>query len=215
MTNLNFPRVPHGMRIFVPHTSPVHPQKHFDFKMDTENTSSLRYTKTSPVVVEVGAVPFPDTFDSEHTSRKQFAKQHLVCHRRHQLTISLILTSIAICMGLLRMLKLLETLQVIRNTLKFELPSLTRMIQLCPACADSSDNADYRTLYVCGPWLQPSIVITSIVAQLVSFPVGKAWGRYMPDWKFNLFGLSIHLNPSPFNIKEHTLITVYHPRISD
>jgi hypothetical protein len=62
---------------------------------------------------------------------------------------------------------------------------------------------------------QPSIVITSIVTQLVSFPVGKAWGRYMPNWKFNLFGLSVHLNPSPFNIKEHTLITVSHPPISD
>jgi hypothetical protein len=61
---------------------------------------------------------------------------------------------------------------------------------------------------------QPSIVITSIVAQLVSFPVGKAWGKYMPNWGFNLFGLPIQLNPSPFNIKEHTLITVYHPLLA-
>ena len=58
---------------------------------------------------------------------------------------------------------------------------------------------------------QPSIVITSIVAQLVSFPVGKAWGKYMPNWEFSLFGLPIQLHPSPFNIKEHTLITVYRP----
>lgn len=55
---------------------------------------------------------------------------------------------------------------------------------------------------------RPSIVITSIVAQLLSFPVGRAWGRYMPDWKFKFLGRVIEINPGPFNIKEHTLIIV-------
>jgi hypothetical protein len=55
---------------------------------------------------------------------------------------------------------------------------------------------------------RPSIVITSIVAQLLSFPVGRAWGKYMPAWEFTLFGKRYSLNPGPFNIKEHTLIVV-------
>jgi OPT oligopeptide transporter protein len=58
---------------------------------------------------------------------------------------------------------------------------------------------------------RPSIVITSIVAQLLSFPIGKAWDRYMPALQFNIFGRTIHLNPCPFNIKEHTLIIVSPP----
>jgi len=55
---------------------------------------------------------------------------------------------------------------------------------------------------------RPSIVITAIVAQLLSFPLGKAWGRFMPAWKLTVFGHTLHLNPGPFNIKEHTLIVV-------
>lgn len=55
---------------------------------------------------------------------------------------------------------------------------------------------------------RPSIVITSIVAQLLSFPVGKAWESYMPAREFTLFGKTFSLNPGPFNIKEHTLIVV-------
>jgi len=55
---------------------------------------------------------------------------------------------------------------------------------------------------------RPSITITSIVAQLLSFPVGKAWEKLMPNWKIRLFGHTFELNPCPFNIKEHTLIVV-------
>jgi hypothetical protein len=55
---------------------------------------------------------------------------------------------------------------------------------------------------------RPSIVVTSIVAQVLSFPVGRAWGRYMPARRFKFFGRIIDLNPCPFNIKEHTLIIV-------
>ncbi|KAK7685221.1 hypothetical protein QCA50_011584 [Cerrena zonata] len=50
----------------------------------------------------------------------------------------------------------------------------------------------------------PSIQMTSIVAQLMSYPVGRFWARYFP--RFSLFGL--HLNPGPFTIKEHVLITI-------
>jgi OPT oligopeptide transporter protein len=55
---------------------------------------------------------------------------------------------------------------------------------------------------------RPSIIITSFVAQLLSFPVGKAWEKFMPAWEFKILGRTVSLNPGPFNIKEHTLITV-------
>lgn len=50
----------------------------------------------------------------------------------------------------------------------------------------------------------PSVTITSSVAQLLSFPVGLLWAKFVPQWKI----LGISLNPGPFNIKEHVLITV-------
>jgi len=55
---------------------------------------------------------------------------------------------------------------------------------------------------------RPSIIISSIVAQLLSYPVGKAWDKFIPNWEIRLFGRSLHLNPIPFNIKEHALIVV-------
>ncbi|KAF2141064.1 uncharacterized protein K452DRAFT_327313 [Aplosporella prunicola CBS 121167] len=54
----------------------------------------------------------------------------------------------------------------------------------------------------------PSITISSLVAQLVSYPVGKLWEKCMPDRQFNVFGLKFNLNPGPFNVKEHTIIVV-------
>ncbi|KAF7791994.1 hypothetical protein EIP86_003021 [Pleurotus ostreatoroseus] len=50
----------------------------------------------------------------------------------------------------------------------------------------------------------PSITISGIVAQLLSFPVGRLWAHFMPRVK--VFGVS--LNPGPFTVKEHVLITV-------
>jgi hypothetical protein len=43
-----------------------------------------------------------------------------------------------------------------------------------------------------------------LVAQLLSFPLGRLWARWMPMLK--IFGHS--LNPGEFSIKEHVLITV-------
>ena len=54
----------------------------------------------------------------------------------------------------------------------------------------------------------PSIVITAIVAQLVSFWVGKGWAAVMPSREFTTFGRKWSLNRGPFNIKEHTVITI-------
>ncbi|KAI9373031.1 OPT oligopeptide transporter protein-domain-containing protein [Aspergillus egyptiacus] len=47
---------------------------------------------------------------------------------------------------------------------------------------------------------QPSVTISALVAQLIAYPIGCAWARWMPlGW----------LNPDRhFNIKEHALITI-------
>ncbi|KAA1477025.1 small oligopeptide transporter [Dentipellis sp. KUC8613] len=50
----------------------------------------------------------------------------------------------------------------------------------------------------------PSILVSGLVAQLVAFPMGRLWARVMP--RFAIFGVSI--NPGPFTIKEHVLVTV-------
>ncbi|KAJ7768751.1 OPT oligopeptide transporter protein-domain-containing protein [Mycena olivaceomarginata] len=50
----------------------------------------------------------------------------------------------------------------------------------------------------------PSVNVGPVVAQLIAFPIGSTWARWMPD--ISLFG--IKLNPGPFTIKEHVLIIV-------
>ena len=50
----------------------------------------------------------------------------------------------------------------------------------------------------------PSVTINAIVAQLLSFPVGRAAAAWLPDWKI----LGVSINPGPFTVKEHVLITV-------
>lgn len=39
-------------------------------------------------------------------------------------------------------------------------------------------------------------------------PVGKFLEKVLPDWGFTLFGTRHSLNPGPFNLKEHMLITI-------
>lgn len=50
----------------------------------------------------------------------------------------------------------------------------------------------------------PSVYISGLVAQLLSFPMGRAWAAWMPRVK--IFGTE--LNPGPFTIKEHVLVVV-------
>ncbi|KAF8258410.1 OPT oligopeptide transporter protein-domain-containing protein [Lactarius quietus] len=50
----------------------------------------------------------------------------------------------------------------------------------------------------------PSVVIDAYIPLLVGFPIGKLWERYVPN--MTLFG--VELNPGPFTIKEHVIITV-------
>ncbi|OAA72327.1 small oligopeptide transporter, OPT family [Cordyceps fumosorosea ARSEF 2679] len=52
------------------------------------------------------------------------------------------------------------------------------------------------------------ISISSTVVQLVAYPLGCFWARVMPAKTFHLFGRTFELNPGPFNVKEHTIITM-------
>ncbi|TVY39988.1 Sexual differentiation process protein [Lachnellula subtilissima] len=54
----------------------------------------------------------------------------------------------------------------------------------------------------------PNFALSSLICQLVAYPIGCAWARWLPEWEFNWFGLKWKLNPGPFNMKEHTVITV-------
>jgi hypothetical protein len=48
----------------------------------------------------------------------------------------------------------------------------------------------------------PAVSVGGLVAQLLSFPVGRAWAQFMP--KVKIFGISV--NPGPFTVKEHVRI---------
>ncbi len=50
----------------------------------------------------------------------------------------------------------------------------------------------------------PTFTISSFVGSLVVWPMGRAWEKYMPHKKF----WGMELNPGPFNMKEHALITI-------
>lgn len=54
----------------------------------------------------------------------------------------------------------------------------------------------------------PSVIITGIVAQLTALPLGKGLERVLPTTRFCTLGYTWSLNPGPFNIKEHVVITV-------
>ncbi|KAI0080041.1 OPT oligopeptide transporter [Panus rudis PR-1116 ss-1] len=54
----------------------------------------------------------------------------------------------------------------------------------------------------------PAVGISPLVIQLVTLPVGKLFEYTLPTRQFNTFGYVWSFNPGPFNIKEHTVITV-------
>jgi len=54
----------------------------------------------------------------------------------------------------------------------------------------------------------PKIAISTLIAQLIAYPFGNLWAAYMPTWTIRIFGREWTLNPGPFTIKEHTLITI-------
>lgn len=55
--------------------------------------------------------------------------------------------------------------------------------------------------------------ISSIVVQLIAYPIGRGWDAIMPNYVLEcrccLFDLKLELNPdAPFSMKEHTLIVI-------
>lgn len=50
----------------------------------------------------------------------------------------------------------------------------------------------------------PAVNISGIAAQLLCFPVGRAWAKVVPNVR--IFG--VRMNPGPFSIKEHVLVTI-------
>ncbi|KNA97537.1 hypothetical protein FOXG_02189 [Fusarium oxysporum f. sp. lycopersici 4287] len=55
---------------------------------------------------------------------------------------------------------------------------------------------------------QPSISIGPLIAQIVAWPMGHGWAKFVPDREFTTFGITWTLNPGPFNVKEHAIIVV-------
>lgn len=53
--------------------------------------------------------------------------------------------------------------------------------------------------------------ITSVSAQIITLPLGKLMAATLPTRRFNvpLTRWSFTLNPGPFNLKEHVLITIF------
>jgi OPT family oligopeptide transporter len=56
------------------------------------------------------------------------------------------------------------------------------------------------------------LIITQITVQVATLPIGRFMASVLPETKFRLPGLgsrSFSLNPGPFNIKEHVLISIF------
>lgn len=58
---------------------------------------------------------------------------------------------------------------------------------------------------------QNALAISSVAAQIVTLPVGKFMARVLPTTTFRVpaMGWSFSLNPGPFSLKEHVLITIF------
>jgi OPT family small oligopeptide transporter len=54
----------------------------------------------------------------------------------------------------------------------------------------------------------PAISIPVVAILLLVYPVGCFWARVMPTRTFNTFSVVWSLNPGPFSIKEHTVVTL-------
>ncbi|KAJ2200345.1 hypothetical protein IW141_001788 [Coemansia sp. RSA 355] len=54
-----------------------------------------------------------------------------------------------------------------------------------------------------------SIILGGFVVQLISFPLGYLMALLLPKRTFNTFGWSWSLNPGPFNIKEHVIVSIF------
>lgn len=56
--------------------------------------------------------------------------------------------------------------------------------------------------------VDPYVTISVLFVVLITFPIGKFLEWVLPKYRVSAFGYSFSLNPGPFTIKEHTLITI-------
>ncbi|PSS10439.1 Oligopeptide transporter like [Actinidia chinensis var. chinensis] len=52
------------------------------------------------------------------------------------------------------------------------------------------------------------LTISAILMQIAALPLGKFMASTLPTTQYSVFGRSFRLNPGPFNMKEHVIITV-------
>ena len=45
--------------------------------------------------------------------------------------------------------------------------------------------------------------------QVAALPIGHFLSRVLPEKKFRVFGRECSVNPGPFNVKEHVLISIF------
>ncbi|XP_028792488.1 oligopeptide transporter 2-like [Neltuma alba] len=53
------------------------------------------------------------------------------------------------------------------------------------------------------------MVVTMISVQIATLPIGKFMAKALPTTKFRILGWEFSLNPGPFNVKEHVLISIF------
>jgi OPT family oligopeptide transporter len=53
----------------------------------------------------------------------------------------------------------------------------------------------------------PTVLLSGIIVLLTALPLGKALEWFLPATQFRTLGYTWSLNPGPFNIKEHVVIT--------
>ncbi|OMO76965.1 Oligopeptide transporter OPT superfamily [Corchorus capsularis] len=53
------------------------------------------------------------------------------------------------------------------------------------------------------------LTISAILMQISVLPIGKFMARTLPTRDYNLLGWRFTLNPGPFNMKEHVIITIF------
>lgn len=53
------------------------------------------------------------------------------------------------------------------------------------------------------------LTISAILMQIAVLPIGKFMAATLPTKEYRLLGHSFSLNPGPFNMKEHVIITVF------
>lgn len=54
----------------------------------------------------------------------------------------------------------------------------------------------------------PAASIPTVALVLFVHPLGRLWARWMPEGRFTVFGRRFSINPGPWNVKEHAVVTL-------